>query len=99
MDVFDVLAPLVAQRLRASAVGPFAQAYWNRLRKRGYAVSTARVYLNCLSHFAWWAGRQRFEVAELERHVERFVGQHLPRCRCAGRVQRVRLSVRAALST
>lgn len=97
MDVFDVLDPLVAQRLRDSAVGPFAQAYWDRLCEQGYAPSTVRVYVNCLSHFAWWAARRRFELAELEDHVGRFVDQHLPRCRCAGRVQRVRHTVRAAL--
>lgn len=97
MDVYDDLAPLVAQRLRDSAVGPFAQAYLDRLREQGYAASTVRVYLNCLSHFAWWAARQRFELAELEHHVGRFVTQHLPRCKCGGRVQRVRHSVRAAL--
>lgn len=97
MDVFDVLDPQVAHRLRDSAVGSFAQAYWDRLCEQGYAASTVRVYLNCLSHFAWWAARHRFELAELEDHVGRFVDQHLPRCRCAGRVQRVRHTVRAAL--
>lgn len=97
MDVFDVLDPQVAHRLRDSAVGSFAQAYWDRLCGQGYAASTVRVYLNCLSHFARWAARHRFELAELEDHVGRFVDQHLPRCRCAGRVQRVRHTVRAAL--
>lgn len=97
MDVFDALTPLAASRLRASVLGSFVQPYWDRLRDRGYARSTVRLYLNCLSHFAHWAARQQFELAALERHVERFVGEHLQRCRCAGAVQRTRHSVRSAL--
>lgn len=97
MDVFDALAPLAARRLRDSAVGPFAQAYWDRLREQGYAPGTVQAYLKCLYHFAWWAARQRFELSELDRHVDRFVDHHLPRCSCAGRVQRARHAVRAAL--
>ncbi len=97
MDVFDALTPLAASRLRASVVSPFAQAYWDRLCDQGYAPSTVRLYLNCLAHFAHWATRQRFELAALERHVNRFVEQHLPRCRCIAPVQRKPQSVRSAL--
>ena len=97
MDVFDALTPLVASRLRSGALGPFAQLYWDRLRDLGYAQRTVQLYLSCLSHFAHWVEGQRFELSALERHIERFVGQHLHRCRCAGRVQRVPHSVRAAL--
>jgi len=97
MDVFDALTPLAASRLRASVVSPFAQAYWDRLCAQGYARSTVRLYLNCLAHFAHWATRQRFELAALEHHVNRFVEQHLPRCRCIAPVQRTPQSVRSAL--
>lgn len=97
MDVFDALTPLAANRLRASIVGPFTQAYWDRLCDQGYARSTVRLYLNCLAHFAHWAIRQRIELAALDRHIERFVDQHLPGCRCADPVQRTPRSVRSAL--
>lgn len=97
MNVFDALTPLVATRLRASVVGPFAQAYWEHLSGQGYARSTVRVYLNCLAHFAHWATQRHVELAALDRHVKRFVEQHLPRCRCIAPVQRTTHSVRAAL--
>lgn len=96
MDVFDALTPLAATRLRASVVSPFVQAYWDRLCDQGYALSTVRLYLNCLAHFAHWTARQRVELSALDRHIKRFVCWHLPRCRCAA-AQRTRQSVRSAL--
>lgn len=97
MDVFDALTPLAADRLRASVIGPFTQAYWDFLCRQGYARSTVRLYLNCLAHFAHWAIRHRIELAALDRHIEHFVDRHLPVCRCANPVQRTRQSVRSAL--
>lgn len=97
MDVFDALTPLAFSRLRGGELEPFVQPYWDRLCKQGYAQHTVRLYLNCLSHFAHWAARQRFELSAFDQQVDRFVGQHLQRCRCAGGVQRTPHSVRAAL--
>jgi integrase len=97
MNVFDALTPLAANRLRASVVSSFAQAYWDRLCDQGYARNTVRLYLNCLAHFALWATRQRIELCAVDRHVERFIDQHLPRCRCAAPVQRMPQSMRSAL--
>lgn len=97
MNVFDTVTPLVARRLRASVIGPFAQRYWDHLSEQGYAPSTVRVYLNCLAHFAHWATRRHLELAALDRHVKRFVEQHLLRCRCAAPVQCTAHSIRAAL--
>lgn len=96
MNVFDALTPLAASRLRESVVSPFVQAYWDRLCDQGYARSTVRLYLNCLAHFAHWATRQRIELCAIDRDVEHFIDQHLPRCRCAAPVQRTQ-SVRSAL--
>ena len=96
MDVFDALTPLAARRLRESVVNPFAQAYRDRLLDQGYAQSTVRLYLNCLAHFAHWSASQEIELPALEHHIKRFVGWHLPRCRCAA-AQRTRQSVLTAL--
>jgi len=96
MDVFDALTPLAASRLRASIVSPFVQPYWDRLCGQGYALSTVRLYLNCLAHFAHWTARQRAELCALDRLVKRFVDWHLPRCRCST-AQRTRQSVWTAL--
>lgn len=97
MNVFDALTPLAARRLRTSVVSPFAQAYWDRLNDQGYARSTVRLYLNCLAHFAHWTSRQQVNLSALDRHIQRFVDWHLPRCRCGPSVQRRRPSMRAAL--
>jgi integrase len=97
MDVFDALTPVAARRLCASTVGPFAQAYRDRLCRQRYAPRTVRLYLNCLAHFGHWA-RRRFEPASAEQHIERFVNRHLVRCRCAGPVQRTGHTMQAALA-
>lgn len=98
MDVFDDLTPLAATRLRTSVLGPFVQSYWDRLCDKGYAPSTVRLYVNCLAHFAHWTAGRRIELAAIESHVECFVEQHLPRCKCTGYVQRSRHGLRAALN-
>lgn len=97
MDVFDALTPLASNRLRGGNLSRFVQPYWDRLHERRYARHTVRLYLNCLSHFAHWAARQRFELSALDHQVERFIGQHLQRCRCSGGVQRTPHCLRAAL--
>ncbi|MCK6376927.1 MAG: tyrosine-type recombinase/integrase [Zoogloea sp.] len=97
MDAFDALTPLASSRLRGGDLGPFVQPYWDRLCELRYARHTVRLYLNCLAHFAHWAERQRFELSAVDHEIERFIGQHLQRCKCTGGVQRTPHCVRAAL--
>jgi integrase len=97
MDVFDTLTNLAASRLRASALAPFVQPYWDRLSSQRYSPHTTRQYLNCLAHFAHWSRRRHVAVSALDRHAADFADQHLPRCTCPAPVQRSRNQVRAAL--
>ncbi len=97
MDVFDGLTELAASRLRASALAPYVQPFWDRLIEQQYSRSTARHYLNCVAHFALWSRRRRFDLHALDQHAANFINQHLPRCACAAPVQRSRHQVRAAL--
>lgn len=97
MDVFESLTELAAARLRASALAPFVQPFWDRLSQQRYSSGTARQYMNCVAHFAHWSRRRRFAVQSLDQHVVAFVDEHLPRCTCAAPVQRSRNQVRAAL--
>lgn len=97
MDVFDSLTELAAARLRASALAPFVQPFWDRLSERRYSPGTARQYLSCIVHFAHWSRRRRFALQSLDQHIVAFVAEHLPRCTCAAPVQRSRNQVRAAL--
>ena len=97
MDVFESLTELAAARLRASALAPFVQPFWDRLSVQRYSSSTARQYMNCVAHFAHWSRRRRFALQSLDQNVAAFVDEHLPRCTCAAPVQRSRNQVRAAL--
>ena len=97
MDVLDALTELAASRLRASALAPFVQPFWERLSEQRYSPGTARQYMNCVAHFAHWSRRRRFALQTLEQHVAAFLNEHLPRCTCAAPVQRSRNQVRAAL--
>ena len=97
MDVFDALTELAAARLRASALAPFVQPFWDRLSEQRYSPGTARQYMNCVAHFAHWSRRRRFALQTLDQHVVAFLNEHLPHCTCAAPVQRSRKQVRAAL--
>jgi site-specific recombinase XerD len=97
MDVFESLTELAAARLRASALAPFVQPFWDRLAEKRYSTGTARQYMNCVAHFAHWSRRRRFAIQSLDQHIIAFVDEHLPRCTCAAPVQRSRNQVRAAL--
>lgn len=97
MDVFESLTELAAARLRASALAPFVQPFWDRLSEQRYSSGTARQYMNCVAHFAHWATRRHFALQSLEKQVSAFVDEHLPRCTCASPVQRSRNQMRAAL--
>jgi site-specific recombinase XerD len=97
MDVFDCLTQLAAARLRSSAFAPFVQPLWDRLSEQQYASSTARQYINCVSHFAHWSRRRHGLIQALDQHILAFLNEHLPRCTCAAPVQRSSHQVRAAL--
>ena len=56
------------------------------------------MYVESVAHFAYWMRGKHLSRTELnERLVRRFIGQHLPTCRCARRCQRSEHIVRAAL--
>lgn len=97
MDAFDSIRASRAAWLRASALAPFVPAYWRRLTERRYAPDTVQHYMCCLAHFAHWSSRARFELGNLGPAVERFIAEHLPRCRCPHPVLRGPLLIRAAL--
>lgn len=97
MDVFNALTELAASRLRASALAPFVQPFWDRLSEQRYSPGTVRQYTNCVAHFAHWSRRRRFALQTLDQHVVAFLNEHLPCCTCAAPVQRSRNQVRAAL--
>lgn len=97
MDAFDSIRASRAVWLRTSVLAPFVPAYWRRLIERQYAPDTVQHYMCGLAHFAHWSRRAQFELGSIGPAIERFVDEHLPRCRCPHPALRGRLLVRAAL--
>jgi site-specific recombinase XerD len=98
MDAFNSIHPVPAAWLHDSDLAAFVPAYVRRLVDRHYAVSTVRMYLYCVAHFAHWTHLSRVGVRDIADDVVlRFVEEHLPRCTCSSPVQRCRHQVRAAL--
>jgi integrase len=97
MDAFDSIRPSRAAWLRTSVLAPFVPAYWGRLVELQYAPDTVQHYMCGLAHFAHWSQRAQFELGSIGPAIERFVDEHLPRCRCPHPVLRGPLLVRAAL--
>lgn len=84
--------------LSDSVLGVWLDSYARYLTERGYSFSSIRNYLSCVAHFAHWLKKRRATLGEIdEALIQRFLGSHLPRCSCPGRVQRCRHQVRAAL--
>jgi len=81
-----------------SPLDHFANSYVQHLIERGHTAGTISAYLECVAHFAHWMVLRRVALAKLDEGVvHRFLGRHLPTCRCAKRCQRVPYTVRAAL--
>ena len=98
MDVGLPLQPHTRAWLKESALAAHVAGYWTRLRSRGYAAGTRRVYLGCIAHFAHWMRRERLRLKRLDEDaVARYLAEHLPRCDCSVPVRRLVHENRAAL--
>ncbi|MCC7375680.1 MAG: tyrosine-type recombinase/integrase [Verrucomicrobiales bacterium] len=77
------LRPFVRRRMAASHLGIILEHFALDLQARGYAVSTVQFYVQVAEHFSRWLGGRRLTVREIdEQVVDKFVREHLPRCRC-----------------
>src|SRR5437867_9555159 len=87
-----VPASVIAQeRLQTSVLGPVAGAYAEYLIQHGYAGCTIENYLQCVTHFARWLAKQHIELQGIDDAVlHRFLGVHLPVCRCPAPSPRTR---------
>lgn len=73
----------VVRRLRSTLLGPAFDDLVAYLSDRGHAVGTIQVYVQAVEHFDRWLRRSRRGVVSIdEAVVERFLRDHLPRCRC-----------------
>jgi len=69
------------------------------LEERRYAPQTRQIYLCCIAHFAHWMAGTGFSAMEIdEAAINRFLGEHLPRCACPRPVRRDHRDNRSALT-
>lgn len=92
------LQPHTRAWLKQSALEAHVSGYCAYLASRGYALSTRRVYLCCVAHFAHWMRREKLALKRLdEEAVTSYLTGHLPRCDCQEPVRRLVHENRAAL--
>jgi site-specific recombinase XerD len=85
---------LVRERILANPIGPILQRYTSFLVTRGHQSGPLHQYIFAAEHFGHWLGGQSIDRTS----VERFIGQHLSRCRCAKPAPCGVATVRAALN-
>jgi site-specific recombinase XerD len=79
-------------------LGKQVARYQAFLGERRYASKTQHNYLCCIAHFAHWMSRAGLKARQIgEPTINRFIGEHLPRCGCPRPVQRNQQNNRAAL--
>lgn len=82
----------ICRRSCAKSVRLILEPYSRSLISRGYSTSTRGVYVRVVEYFGRWLGQRRISWP----HVEQFLDESLPTCRCPG-VIRDRRPNRAAL--
>lgn len=98
MPKFPVADATVQRWLLDGPLAAHAPTYLERLRQGRYSEKTMRGKLHALAHVGRWMALCRFGVEALdEQRVERFLHEHLPRCRCAPPLRRYRADGRAVL--
>ncbi len=77
------LRPYYWERLRANPLGGFIKEYVAHFRGRGYSWLTVRQRVQSLEHFGCWLRSQGLGSKAVSRGlVQRFLREHLPKCRC-----------------
>lgn len=84
--------------VRSTLLGSIVEIYTEYLTHHGYAACTIGSYLQCVTHFARWLGKQCVELHRIDEGVvQRFITAHLPVCRCPPPCPRTPANVRRAL--
>jgi len=75
-----------------------AATYQAYLEERRYAPRTRHAYLCCVAHLAQWMASAGLSARQIgEPAINRFLGEHLPRCACPHPVRRLHRDNRSAL--
>ncbi len=85
-------------RLLESELAAYADVFKHHLIERRYASSSVDVYVACIAEFALWMSRSGLEVDTIdEEAIQRFLDDHLLRCKNASAKPRKYNNLRAAL--
>jgi integrase/recombinase XerC len=99
MSKFPVANTTVQRWLLDGPLAAYVPTYLDRLRQGRYSENTIKHKLHALAYVGRWMALCRFGVEALdERRVERFLHDHLPRCRCASPLRRYPADGRAVLT-
>jgi integrase/recombinase XerD len=94
-----IVQPQPREWLEQSILQPYISRYAEHLRRGRYSSSTQRVYLCCLAHFARWLTTERVALSAVSEATRaKFIGNHLPRCRCPDPVRRHPCDISAAIA-
>lgn len=88
--------PQVIDRLRSGPLAEVIEGFAVYLSQRGNAPTTTQEYVRSAGHFAHWLSVEAIPPGKLGQEiVDRFLDEHLPRCRCAvpGSVHHARLAL------
>ena len=88
----------VVRRLRSRALGPALEDLVEYLLGRGYSKLTIQRYVGALEHFDGWLKRGRRATSVIdEALIQKFLHEHVPRCRCPPPRNRMLHDLRASL--
>ncbi len=75
--------PSAISRIHHCYLNDFFDDYTDKLLGEGYAIETVRQYIGAVEHFSRWLEHRRIaREAICSRHIQSFIKNHLPSCRC-----------------
>lgn len=75
--------PRAIARLRDTPLGSAIEDLAEYLHARGYAHVSVQGYLRGAAHFGYWIAAEGIAPSELDEEIiTRFLGKHVPQCRC-----------------
>jgi integrase/recombinase XerD len=92
-------SPKVRGRLHASPIHDEIERLVVHLDERGYSRNVVQQYVQAVEHFAAWAFARHTEEISIDRTgIDRFLKEHVPKCRCPPPASRTVVVLRAALN-
>ena len=73
----------VRRRMRVAHLSIILEGFVLHLERRGHVLTCIQSYAQIAEHFFYWLGDQHISLKQIDNLVvERFLFEHLPRCKC-----------------